>query len=268
MTTFQRIIKYCAIAFAIFLIISIIGGIFEAIGMFSGVFGNKSVGNMKTHTISQSIENLDIELSAVELKIISGDRFSVESNHKYLVVKNDDKTLEISESKVPFGTSTKGVTVVLTVPEGFVFEDASIETGAGELDITSLSAKTLNLDLGAGETEIGSLYALTRSKVNTGAGELTIHNGELNDLTMDIGVGEMNLTGILTGNCEVDFGVGEASLTLLGNSDEYEIKLDKGIGDATLNGMKMNDDSTYGSGKNHIDIDGGVGSIKIQFENN
>lgn len=208
MTTFQRIIKYCAVAFAVFLIVSIVGGICGGLGMVFGLSGRSAVGEMQSYAVSSDIESMDLEISAAELKIISGDSFSVESNHKYLTVEEDDGTLKISEKKADFGAASEGVTVVLTVPDGFVFEDASIETGADKLE----------------------------------------------------------LTGQLTGSCEVDFGVGDADLTLLGSREDYQIKLDKGVGGATLNGKTMSDDSVYGGGENRIDIDGGVGSIHIQVQ--
>ena len=271
MTSLQRIIKYCAVAFAIFLIVTIIGGICGAIGMLSGFFGGwvsgeNAAGEMRTYAVSGSVENLDLEIGAAALDIVTGDRFSLESNHKYLSVKEENHTLKISEEKISFGASYEGVTVVLTVPEGFVFEDASIETDAGKVDIQTLSANTLSLDLGAGKTEIGTLIAQTRAKINTGAGKLTILGGQLNDLTLDHGVGKLELTGLLTGQCEVDFGVGDADLTLLGSREDYQIKLDKGLGNATLDGESMNDGSTYGGGENRIKIDGGVGSIQIMYK--
>lgn len=273
MTTFQRIVKYCAVAFALFLIISIVGGICGAVGAVAGVFGSRvtgdsGVGELRTYPVSADVENLDLEISAAELKIVSGTGFSVESNHKYLTVKEDNGTLKISEEKVAFGISSEGVKVVLTVPADFVFEDASIETGAGKVDIENLCANTLRLDLGAGATDIGCLTAQTRAKISTGAGKLTIRDGVLRDVTMELGVGKLELAARLTGECTVDYGVGGAELTLLGSKEDYQIRLDKGLGEATLEGEAMNDGSTYGGGKNRIDIDGGVGSISIRFRQN
>ena len=64
----------------------------------------------------------------------------------------------------------------------------------------------------------------------------------------------------------MDYGVGNAKLTLLGKKEDYQIELDKGVGNATLEGESMSDDSVYGAGPNQIDIDGGVGNIRIQFQ--
>ena len=44
------------------------------------------------------------------------------------------------------------------------------------------------------------------------------------------------------------------------------IELDKGIGEARLDGKKMSDDSVYGAGKNFIEIDGGIGELNITFK--
>ena len=46
----------------------------------------------------------------------------------------------------------------------------------------------------------------------------------------------------------------------------YQIKVDKGVGNATLDGKSIRDDSVYGDGQNRIDIDGGIGSVDIEFE--
>lgn len=267
MTSLQRVIKYCAVAFAAFLIVAIIGGICTAAGVVIGLLDRDKdiAGPMQTYEISGQIENLDLEIGAAELQIVSGDRFLVESNHKYLTVAEEKGTLKISEKKAFLGTSSKGVTVVLTVPGSFVFEDADIETGAGKVSISALSANTLSLDLGAGKTEIGNLNVLTRGSISTGAGEVIIRGGVLHDLSVDHGVGRLELTGRLVGDCGIDFGVGDAELNLLGSREDYRIKLDKGLGNATLDGEAMTDGSTYGSGDNRIDIDGGVGAIRIRF---
>lgn len=268
MTDFQRIIKYCAIAFGVLLTVSIIGGICSALGLVAVFFdGDRSVaGEMKTYTVRDDIESLYMEVGAAEIKLVSGDEFSLESNHKYLSVEEDDHTLKITEEKMTMGVSSKEVSVVLTIPEDYVFEDADIAAGAGKVSIDTLSANKLMLDVGAGKATIDDLNVMTRACINGGTGKVKIKNSRINDLDLDIGVGKLTMTAALTGTCKVDYGIGKAELTLLGNKEDYQIKLDKGAGGATLDGKSMRDDSVYGSGQNHIDIDGGVGSIDIEFE--
>ena len=266
MTPFQRIIKYLAVAFALFLVISIFSGIFGALGLVSGLVGSEPAGETRSYPVTGEIENLDLEISAAALKIIPGDRFSVESNHKYLTVMEEKGVLTVSEKRSNFGVSSGDVAVVMTIPEKYVFEGALISAGAGKVSIDTLSAKELTLELGAGATEIGTLEVKNHSSVSSGTGKLTIRDGELHDLSMEMGVGKLEFTGRMTGNCDVDFGIGGAELTLLGSRDEYQIELYKGIGEVTLNGKDMSDGGVYGTGENRIDIDGGVGSIRIQLE--
>ena len=78
MTTFQKVIKYLAVAFAIFLIVAIIGGILGAIGLFGGFFtGDAVTEDMQTYSISTEIRELDIEINAADLYIKEGESFSV-----------------------------------------------------------------------------------------------------------------------------------------------------------------------------------------------
>lgn len=78
-----------------------------------------------------------------------------------------------------FSVYPKGVTVILNIPEGFVFDDATIETGAGKVEIDTLSADILKLSLGAGEAEIKKLTANSRADIDGGAGKLKIDGGRL-----------------------------------------------------------------------------------------
>ena len=94
---------------------------------------------------------------------------------------------------------------------------------------------------------------------------VSIDGGKLCNLNLDMGVGKLTLKSRIEGKSDIDYGVGEADLILIGSKDDYTIELDKGIGEAKLEGERMNDDSVYGSGGNRIEIDGGIGSLSIHF---
>ena len=115
MTTAQKIIKYCAIAFAVFLIVSIIGGIVGAVTSVPALVSDGR-GEMETYAVTETVKNLEIDLSGARLEIKTGDRFSVESDHKYLKVKNADGTLAIKEDRPAFGFYSEGAQVTITVP--------------------------------------------------------------------------------------------------------------------------------------------------------
>lgn len=267
MTSLQKVIKYLAIAFAIYLSLSIIGGICAGLASISFLFSNReaAAGEMQSYSIDGNISELSVKLSGAQLQIETADRFSVESNHKYLSVNSRNGELSITETKDLFAASPKGVSVILYIPEGFVFDEVTMETGAGQVKIDTLSADVLSLSLGAGEVEIQNLTANARADIEGGAGEMTIGGGLLHNLNLDMGVGELEMKSRIEGRSRLNFGVGEAELTLLGSRDDYQIELDKGICEAKLEGEAMRDDSVYGSGQNRIEIDSGIGEIEIDF---
>lgn len=271
MTSVQKIIKYLAFAFAIFLSVSIIGGIITGIAGVSFLVSGKAkepVGEMQVYSIDGDISSLSLRLSGAELQIKTADKFSVESNHKYISVKSENGQLCIHETKRLFSFHPKGVTVILNIPEGFVFDDATVETGAGKVSIDALACDTLQLSLGAGEAEIKNLTANSCADIDGGAGELKIDGGRLCNLGLDMGVGALSLKSRIEGQSRLDYGIGETRLTLLGSCEDYEIEMDKGIGEAKLAGESMRDDSVYGWGENRIEIDGGIGAIYIDFSEN
>ena len=76
MTTFQKIIKYLAIAFAIFLIVSIIGGILTGLAGISFLTSRKDseiVGEMQNYPIEGEFDSLSVDLSFAKLVIKTAD---------------------------------------------------------------------------------------------------------------------------------------------------------------------------------------------------
>lgn len=272
MTSFQKMIKYIAVALAIFLIVTIFGGIITGLSSISFLNSKKEktevVVEMKVYPIESDISSLSIDLSGAELKIITADKFSVESNHKYISVKESDGKITVNETKDFFSVSPKGVTVILNIPENFVFDEVYIDTSAGKVSVDVLSCDDLKLSLGAGKADIKNLTANSKSEIDGGAGELNIDGGKLCNLNLDMGVGKLTLKSRLEGDSDLDIGVGKTDLCLLGDKEDYKIEFDKGIGDSRIQGEVMKDDSVYGSGKNLIEIDGGVGALSIEFSDN
>lgn len=266
MTTLQKVIKYLAIAFAIFLIVSIVSGFVGVAGLIGGLFSEKAVTEeLKTYPLSSEIRRLNLEINAADLCVKKGTSFTVESNLKNLKIKEKDGLLTISDNKKLNG-DYNGAVLTIYVPADMLFHKVDLTMGAGKLTIENLSAETLGFELGAGDVTINTLTAMKSADIDGGAGRITIKGGTLNNLDLDMGVGQLNLTALLTGACEMDLGIGQTNLTLLGTQDDYRLDIEKGIGTVTVDGKKVSDFGSSGNGENRIEINGGIGAICVDFK--
>ena len=90
MTNSQKIIKYFAIAFAIFLIYTISSAIITSAGIIIESFDKKpndEVLELKEIYTSDNINSLDIDLNATNLIIKIDEKVSIQTNNSYIKVK-------------------------------------------------------------------------------------------------------------------------------------------------------------------------------------
>lgn len=255
MTQMQKIIKYCAVAFAVFLSITIFAailsagwGVLNAVGAID-TDDNRIYDDLKVIADDiGDISSLDIDLSTSELRIETGDSFKVLTNNKRIDYVNENGNITIEEKGKSNWTfnSKKHSQLVIYIPQ----------------DKSEL--KYVEIDLGVGETYIDGLIATDYAKINGGVGELNIASGKINNLDLDLGIGESEIKAELTGSSKIDTGIGELNLSLAGGEEEYTFDIDKGIGTVVLNGRKLSDDSRTGTGSNMIEISGGIGEIEIK----
>lgn len=266
----QKIIKYLAIAFALFLTFSIISIISYGVSFIGNLFDSDKdsiTEKLNDLDINDNTLLLDINTSSSNITIKSGDVLKAETNNKYINSKQDNNKLYITEKKHNILRDNESE-IIIYIPDDFIFDGVSIETGAGKVNIETLYTKKLYLNLGAGKVEINDLNVLEKAKVDGGAGEIVINAININNLDLDMGIGKFMLIGQLFGKTEIDQGIGTVDLNLLGNKDDYQIHLDKGLGSVKIDGNNINNDETLGNGNNKIDIDGGIGSIEINFTKN
>lgn len=269
MTSGQKIIKYIAIAIAIFLIINIIGiilTIFAGLGIFFNV--KEAITNTENfeEVIDdypiEEITNLDIEINYSKLEIKNGDTFKIECNNEKIYTEKKGNKIEIKEKNNWFNKQeTSNITIY--IPENKIFERTEIEAGAGEINIDKLQTNNLTFSIGAGKVQINELEVFEKAEIEGGAGKADIISGELHNLDLEMGLGELNLTTKLIGNNVIEQGIGKLSINLTDNIENYKIRTSKGLGSITIDGNEVQDGNTYGNGENNIRIEGGMGAIEI-----
>ncbi len=218
-----------------------------------------------TYEITSDIHSLYIQINAADFKIELGDEFSVESNLKYLSVSEKDGVLTITDEAKSSSNYSNAV-LTLYVPNGIVFDDVDITTGAAKLTADALSTSSLELKLGAGDVRFESIHVSSAADIKGGTGQITIVSGTLNDLSLEMGMGELNLTAAVLGDSNLKFGIGKSNLTLIGSKDDYKVDVEKGLGSISVDGKNVSDFGSIGNGQSHIHIEGGVGAIHIVFQ--
>ncbi len=271
MLKLHKIIKYCAIALAIFIVVSIVSGALKIVGAFA-FFTDEDIKMTEYSTIeiknSDSIESLYIDIGAAKLDILIGNEFTLETNNKYVSCSDSGSKLKIREDGIrilPFSSVDSDTYIKLTVPTDFEFKNIEISTGAGDISIAELRTAELDLELGAGRVTFDALYVSREADIDGGAGELKINSGEIHGLDFDMGVGKTTLCLSFSGKNQINMGVGDLDISLLGEKDDYTIDIDKGIGKVTVDGTSFGNGSILGNGSNRIEIDGGIGAIDVKF---
>ena len=216
------------------------------------------------YTVDGTVHSLNIKVNAAELVIRDSEAFFVESNLKYLTVHEENGILTITE-ETKLGSTYESPILVLHMPTDTLFEQVHIQTGAGKLTAGELNTSILNMTLGAGDLSIANLRVTTDAKINGGAGKITVSDGSIKDLELEMGIGELNLAATLIGNSDLSLGVGTSNIHLLGGREIYKIDIEKGLGQVTIDGIKVEDFGVTGTGNNSVDIEGGVGNIHIRF---
>lgn len=271
MTSIQKVIKYLAIAFAIFLVITIISGILGGLYAFSAILGFKQNNEIKSSEMlgtafeNANIKVLDIDVNYTNLTIKRGDSLKVETNNKDIKCKQNNQKIEVKEKKHNWFFNNEKLDLIIYIPENLEFEKVEISNGAGRIEIETLKSKVLELELGAGETKIENLNVSGKCDIEGGAGKVDILSGAINNLDLDMGVGEINLSSMITGRSEIDAGIGNLNIDLQIDRENYTIRVDKGIGTVKVDGKSLSDGEVFGNGTNYIQVDGGIGNIRIDF---
>lgn len=300
MSEFQKVIKYLAMAFAIFLTFVIVSGIVGVLINVTGILNtgsqngsqnsnqNSSQNSNQNNSQNSSqndkdsiweefdnVKSITIDVGACKLVIREGDsdKVLVEGSNlakEYIVEMRFNGNLNIRSKSHHFSfdsfSSGKNAVITVYLPEGFTSEKLKIDAGAGNIELYNIHTKNLDIDAGAGNIYGEYLYA-DKLDLDGGVGNIILEYVEFYETDIDSGVGNVEITGTLYGKSKIDCGVGEVSLKLTNSSDDYKLKVEKGLGNLKINGQKYSNISWNNDLAEHtLTIKGGIGNINIQFD--
>ena len=271
MTTTQKIIKYLAIAFALFLVISIFSIIFGlSREIISSINSDKKDSKLLEEytTISNNVNNIEsfkIDISNDDIEIKEGEKFEVKTNDPDVKFYHENSKVKIKTDKTfswHLSNSSRG-TIIIYLPNEFNISELNLNLGAGKIDIDKIFVEILLMDLGAGTMTAKEINVYEKATINGGAGNINIYSGTINNLNLKLGAGNASIESDLTGSNTLTTGVGKLNLGLSRSKDNYKFDISKGLGNIILNDFDVSEDILIGDGEAKIKISGAIGNIII-----
>ena len=299
----QKVIKYCAMAFAIFLSVVILGTIVSVVmGVTTGIAGvnflmegdKERINIAEEYSLEEArelgITEILVDCNA-EITVRPGDELSIEAvdvTEDYEIRQTNGTFSIVQDSpqiKIGFlfNDTSERETVVVTIPAELVTEKIEIKSGSGKVNAENVSADRMYVDSGSGKVAVEGVK-MTETEINSGSGGIAVRDSELGRLVMhtgsgtvrmenvtateaevDTGSGAVSYEGVLTGTCEFETGSGSLTIRLDGREEDYRVKADCGSGAFRING-KRKDEGSYGTNvKGELLIDSGSGSVNVEF---
>jgi hypothetical protein len=208
------------------------------------------------------IRSIDISYGFGEVQIVpaTGDSIEVSvpfSVRRNIIVRDENGTLVVDEQSTGrwfFWTAPRNSILTLAIPENKVYNEFNLEIGAGTVNvIANVESNSMNLTVGAGQIQ-------SRGLLKTQA------------LTVDCGVGQVDLARVDAGRADIKNGVGDVTMGLVGNQNAYNFKIETGIGSVQIgslsfDGLGQSQEIRNNDSGANINIDNGVGSVNLSFEN-
>lgn len=221
------------------------------------IFDSNDFSNVSSHSdsveITEEFTHLEIEYGAGTLTILYDniDHILIETkNIRSFKADVDDNILTIKGNADFNGIAdTSHSELVITLPRDASLESVDLEIGASDANITELSAEAIDIEIGAGQATLDKLTA-DKLDISVGAGQADISMLDAQSFNAEVGVGELNAS-------------------LIGDEDDYNYKIDCGIGSVEIGNKSydgLGDSHTVeNDGSRSMDIDCGIGDVDIEF---
>lgn len=236
----------------------------------------------------EDIKNINIDVDYGKLTVKTDDIDEIRIDTKNIVTDRFKYEQEGDTLKIKYGggfsffTFKSNSEITVTFPKNMTFEKTVIKNGAGKTDVLDIISKEIDIDNGAGELILTNITAENGLTIDNGAGEIKVENVKCGKMEFKGGVGEISVNdayctglkakngvgafefkGEIEGDADIDNGIGEVRMTVLGNSSDFSFDVDSGIGNVRVNG---NTPVLNTQGKYKFNIDTGVGEVRINFE--
>ena len=233
MTEMQKIIKYCALALAIFLIFIIVTtianvgyNILEKTDLINNSNSKLLKNNIVISNNESEIREIDIDIKSSNIILKTAKNFKVETNNKDIKYSYEDGKVLIKQNNVNkwYFNKNNNSKLIFYIP-------------------SEISLEKINL--------------------NNNVGDVKIDIEKISNLNIDLDVGDIFVKSMLSGKNIIKSNIGDINLELSLKQEDYKFEFDKDIGEVKLNNNKIKRDTITGNSNNDLKIKTNIGDIKI-----
>ena len=276
MTGLQKFIKYAAIAFGIYLSITIVFVILELARGFVGgsKTGDKGLIEHKNgYTVEDiskeynNVKKLEIDLESTKLVIKNGDKLKVEGTNipEKMEIQQDGETLKIDDEKTSHNSSGDKI-ITIYLPENEKLDTINIETKYESIDAEKLNATNLKLDTSSNDCKIDELVS-DNLEIDNEYANIDIYNCEAKVFKFDSESGAENINIKVVESANIEIKYSDTNINFIGKQDDYQINNKNNFGTTYIEGEEMTaDNQTIGSGNAKIDLNIKSSDIYINFD--
>ena len=298
----------CLIAGFTFIILGIITVLASiSMGVIGQVKDMAIIGNDKDFKVYNetydSVNSIDFDINAANLEITDGDEFSIKyskqdkADFETYVDENGvwhingsifDKRI-ILANIISMAVNNNKQTIYITIPADAELSDISVKLDAGNIEWDSIKGNSCNIDLNAGNIELSradiksdfeldcsagnvELESCTAQKLNMSvdAGNIDVGYCIASEVYMSVDAGNIEWRGDIEENINVDSNMGNVTIRMPGNTDDYNIYADSDLGSITLNDKEYSGlDKTISINNNaskKINVESDLGNIEIYIK--
>lgn len=175
--------------------------------------------------------------------------------------------------------------ITITYPAGSEFEDISIHSDSGSINISDLKANDMKISSDLGDTKLDNVSTITLDH-DSNSGNFNLINTNIKSLkfNMDLGdatatgyngeeiagssnSGNVNFEGSIKGPVDISSDLGDVTFKIKGSEEQFSYDLSTDLGDVTLNGQGAGNNltKTY-EGKPLFKVENDAGNIKVEFK--
>ena len=233
MTEMQKIIKYCALALAIFLIFIIVTtianvgyNILEKTDLINNSNSKLLKNNIVISNNESEIREIDIDIKSSNIILKTAKNFKVETNNKDIKYSYEDGKVLIKQNNVNkwYFNKNNNSKLIFYIP---------------------------------------SEISLEKININNNVGDVKIDFEKISNLNIDLDVGDIFVKSMLSGKNIIKSNIGDINLELSLKQENYKFEFDKDIGEVKLNNNKIKRDTITGDRNNNLKIKTNIGDIKI-----